>query len=108
MGVPSGVDRLIEHILINYRFVFVCFFLLPASLLYEIYSYWRNWIIVKVNSAPKLHHRKVKHVQKQVSNNFGQWYGKREKGKPCICPGPSGFLEKMEKEGNVPHITPKN
>lgn len=68
MAFPSGVDRFIEHILINYRFVFVCFFLLPASLLYEIYNYWRNWITVKLNSAPKLHNRKVKNIQKQVSD----------------------------------------
>ncbi|PNF18142.1 Delta(24)-sterol reductase [Cryptotermes secundus] len=68
MGFPSVVDRVIEYILINYRWVFVCFFLLPASLLYEIYNYGRNWIIVKLNSAPKLHHRKVQNVQKQVQN----------------------------------------
>jgi delta24-sterol reductase len=67
MGISSGVDKLIEYILINYRWVFVCFFLLPASLLYEIYNYGRNWIVVKLNSAPKLHDWKVKHVQKQVS-----------------------------------------
>jgi predicted PilT family ATPase len=67
------VDRLIEHILINYRWVFVCFFLLPASLLYEIYSYGRNWIVVKLNSAPKLHDKKVKNVQKQVSKDYSQW-----------------------------------
>jgi predicted PilT family ATPase len=73
MGISSGVDKVIEYILINYRWVFVCFFLLPASLLYEIYNYGRNWIIVKLNSAPKLHDRKVKNVQKQVSKGCGQW-----------------------------------
>ena len=73
MEIFRFVDRLIEYILINYRWVFVCFFLLPVSLLYEIYSYGRNWIIVKINSAPKLHYRKVKHVQKQVSKDYNQW-----------------------------------
>jgi delta24-sterol reductase len=67
------VDKLIEHILINYRWVFVCFFSLPASLLYEIYNYGRNWIVFKLNSAPKLHDKKVKHVQKQVSKDYCQW-----------------------------------
>jgi hypothetical protein len=66
MGL-STVDRAIEYIIINYRWVFVCLFLLPASLLYEIYNYGRNWIVVKLNSAPKQHDRKVKNVQKQVS-----------------------------------------
>lgn len=66
METPCCVDRIIEYILINYRWVFVCFFLLPASLLYEIYNYGRNWIIFKLNSAPKLHNRKVKNVQRQV------------------------------------------
>jgi delta24-sterol reductase len=74
MAFPSCVDRAIEYILTNYRWVFVCFFLLPASLLYDIYNYGRKWIIVKLNSAPKLHHRKVKNVQKQVSKNSAQWY----------------------------------
>jgi hypothetical protein len=97
MGFPSGVDRVIEYILINYRWVFVCFFLLPASLLYEIYNYWRNWIMVKLNSAPKLHHRKVKHVQKQVSKSSGQWYGRREEEKPGTCPRSSGFFENKSK-----------
>jgi len=73
METPCCVDRLIEYILINYRWVFVCFFLLPASLLYEIYNYGRNWIVFKLNSAPKLHDRKVKNVQKQVSKDYSQW-----------------------------------
>lgn len=47
--------------------------MLPASLLYEIYNYGRNWIIVKLNSAPKLHDRKVKKVQRQVSKDNSQW-----------------------------------
>jgi predicted PilT family ATPase len=63
----STVDRAIQYIIINYRWVFVCVFLLPASVLYEIYNYGRNWIVVKLNSAPKQHDRKVKNVQRQVS-----------------------------------------
>ena len=73
MATTCCGDRIIEYILINYRWVFVCFFLLPASLLYEIYNYGRNWIIVKLNSAPKLHDRKVKKVQRQVSKDNSQW-----------------------------------
>jgi hypothetical protein len=73
MGLAGCVDEALEYILINYRWVFVCFFLLPASFLYEVYNYWRNWIVVTLNSAPKQHDKKVKNVQKQVSESFVQW-----------------------------------
>ncbi|XP_046455631.1 delta(24)-sterol reductase-like [Daphnia pulex] len=56
----------LAYILINYRWVFVCFFLLPLSLVYDIYHLARSWIIFKLNSAPKKHDERVKFVQKQV------------------------------------------
>lgn len=59
-------DNLIEHILINYRWIFVLF-LLPISFIYDLYFYIRSWYVFKVNSAPKKHHDKVRYVQKQVS-----------------------------------------
>ncbi|XP_044256861.1 delta(24)-sterol reductase-like isoform X1 [Tribolium madens] len=62
---PEG---LFEYILIHYRWVFVCLFLLPASFFFDIWLYFRNWIIFKLSSAPKQHHSKVKHVQTQVRN----------------------------------------
>jgi delta24-sterol reductase len=56
----------LAYILINYRWVFVCFFLLPLSLIYDVYHLARSWIIFKLNSAPKKHDERVKFVQKQV------------------------------------------
>jgi Delta24-sterol reductase len=56
----------LAYILINYRWVFVCFFLLPLSLVYDIYHLARSWIIFKLNSAPKKHDERVKFVQQQV------------------------------------------
>ena len=59
------MDRLIEHVIINYRWIFVLF-LLPISLFYDIYFYARNFIVFKLNSAPKKHNEKVRNVQRQV------------------------------------------
>ena len=56
-----------EYIIIHYRWVFVCLFLLPLSVLYDIMMYVRAWLIFKMNSAPKMHDTKVKHVQSQVN-----------------------------------------
>jgi delta24-sterol reductase len=61
-------DGLFEYILINYRWVFVCLFLLPASFFFDIWLYFRNWIVFKLSSAPKQHNSKVKDVQNQVTN----------------------------------------
>lgn len=55
-----------EVLLIDYRWVLVIFFLLPLSVLHDAFSYARNKIIFKLNSAPKKHDEKVRKVQKQV------------------------------------------
>ena len=60
---------LVEHILINYRWVFVIFFLMPMSLLYDVFYYIRNIIVFRLNSAPHKHVEKVREVQRQVSNS---------------------------------------
>ncbi len=56
----------VAYILINYRWVFVCFFLLPLSLVYDVYHLARSWIIFQLNSAPKKHDERVRYVQQQV------------------------------------------
>jgi hypothetical protein len=56
----------VEHLIINYRWLLVCFFLLPASLLYNIWNYIRNFIVFNLSSAPGQHVKKVKEVQHQV------------------------------------------
>lgn len=60
-----------EYILIHYRWVFVIFFLLPASFLYDIYFYTRSWIVFRLSSAPQHHDRKVANVQRQVRDWSG-------------------------------------
>ena len=57
----------LEHILIHYRWIFVILFLMPVSLVYDVYMYVRSWLIFKLNSAPHMHDEKVKEVQRQVS-----------------------------------------
>lgn len=59
-------ETLFEIILINYRWVLVCFFLLPMSFLYNLWFYMRNAVIFHFNSAPKAHDERVRKVQRQV------------------------------------------
>ena len=56
----------LEYALVNYRWVFVVFFLMPLSVLFDIFYHLRNWIIFNLNSAPERHDERVKYVQKQV------------------------------------------
>ncbi|KAF0701706.1 Aste57867_7872 [Aphanomyces stellatus] len=56
----------IAYILINYRWVFVCFFLLPLSFVYDILFYMRNKVIFFLNSAPSKHMERVLQVREQV------------------------------------------
>ncbi|XP_064626464.1 delta(24)-sterol reductase-like [Lineus longissimus] len=62
----SFSDQWLEYILINYRWIFVCLFLLPVSVVYDVLFYVRNWVVFKLNSAPKQHDKKVQKVQKQI------------------------------------------
>jgi len=58
--------RGLEYVLVNYRWVLVVFFLMPASLVYDLFFYARSWLIFRMNSAPNRHEEKVQHVQQQV------------------------------------------
>ena len=72
MSSPSGDydkfggDSLLEILLIDYRWIVVCFALLPLSFLFNLWFYVRSWIIFKLNSAPKAHVKKVQEIQRQV------------------------------------------
>lgn len=44
-------ETLFEIILINYRWVLVCFFLLPMSFLYNLWFYMRNAVIFHFNNS---------------------------------------------------------
>lgn len=59
-------ENFAEYIIIEYRWIIVITILLPLSLLWKIWSVLRNYIVFKLNSAPKLHDRKVNDVQKQI------------------------------------------
>ncbi|CAH1153510.1 unnamed protein product [Phaedon cochleariae] len=74
-------DNLVEYILVHYRWVFVCLFLLPVSFVFNIWLYLRNWLVLKLSSAPQQHNNKVKHVQKQVLN----WDENGRKTKMCTA-----------------------
>ena len=58
-------DSIVEHIIINYRWVFVMF-LLPVSFFYDMYFAMRSFIIFKLNSAPQKHLEKVRNIQNQI------------------------------------------
>ncbi|XP_046745522.1 delta(24)-sterol reductase-like isoform X1 [Diprion similis] len=62
----TNVDSLFEHVLINYRWLFAIFFLMPLSLGFDIFNHTRNWIVFKMSSAPKFHENKIRDVQRQV------------------------------------------
>ena len=67
------------YVIINYRWILVCFFLLPISFIYDFYYYARSWIIFKLNSAPEKHQERVQYIQKQVEvellcNLIGHYY----------------------------------
>ncbi|ETW04537.1 hypothetical protein H310_03771 [Aphanomyces invadans] len=64
--VAPQPTSLTAHVLINYRWVFVCFFLLPLSFFYDIWYYLRNKVIFYANSAPTKHTERVRQVQEQV------------------------------------------
>ncbi|BFZ16325.1 hypothetical protein BsWGS_19364 [Bradybaena similaris] len=58
--------RGLEYILIHYRWIFVCLFLLPVSVLYDAFMYLRIKLVFALSSAPKQHDKKVQQVQRQV------------------------------------------
>lgn len=66
MAMGKKFDSLTEIILIDYRWVFVCFFLLPISFIYNFLYYLRSEIIFRLSSAPTAHGAKVKSIQRQV------------------------------------------
>ncbi|KAJ8705262.1 hypothetical protein PYW07_011089 [Mythimna separata] len=55
-----------EYILVEHRWIVVMVALLPISALWKLWSTFRNYVVFKMNSAPKMHDRKVKDVQKQI------------------------------------------
>lgn len=56
----------VDYVLVHQRWMFVCLFLLPLSVIFDVYFYVRAWIIFKMCSAPKLHKQRVCEIQRQV------------------------------------------
>lgn len=63
-------QTLMEKLLVDYRWIIVCFLLLPMSFLYNLWFYLRNAYIFYMNSAPKTHDKKVRNIQKQVNITY--------------------------------------
>ncbi|XP_073449556.1 delta(24)-sterol reductase [Aquarana catesbeiana] len=75
-----------EYVIVHHRWIFVCLFLLPLSVVFDLYYYVRAWLVFKMCSAPKLHDRRVKEIQEQVR----QW--KADGAKKFMCTGRPGWL----------------
>ncbi|XP_002740991.1 delta(24)-sterol reductase [Saccoglossus kowalevskii] len=56
----------LEYVVVHQRWIFVCLFLLPVSVLFDVLISFRNWITFKMTSAPKKHDTRVRDIQKQV------------------------------------------
>ncbi|KAJ7986548.1 hypothetical protein DPEC_G00341000 [Dallia pectoralis] len=76
----------LDYVLVHQRWLFVCLFLLPLSVLFDVYYYLRAWLIFQMCSAPKQHQQRVRDVQRQVR----EW--KKEGGKTHMCTGRPGWL----------------
>ncbi|XP_034036341.1 delta(24)-sterol reductase [Thalassophryne amazonica] len=76
----------LEHVIVHQRWIFACLFLLPLSVLFDVYYYLRAWLILKMYSAPKLHDQRVRDIQRQVR----EW--KKAGGNTYMCTGRPGWL----------------
>ncbi|XP_020896421.1 delta(24)-sterol reductase isoform X2 [Exaiptasia diaphana] len=76
----------VEHVIINQRWIFVCLFLLPLSVLYEIFLSVRNWLAFKYYSSPERHAKRVRYVQEQVTS-----WNKKGRVKP-MCTARPGWM----------------
>ena len=59
--------------LVSNRFI-LAIWLLPASLVYDVFWYLRSQFILWLGSAPKKHKERVEHVQKQVGEVALDWH----------------------------------
>ncbi|TNN44213.1 Delta(24)-sterol reductase [Liparis tanakae] len=57
----------LDYVIVHQRWIFVCLFLLPLSVVFDVYYSARAWLIFKMCSAPKLHDERVRDIQRQVS-----------------------------------------
>ncbi|XP_066547768.1 delta(24)-sterol reductase [Amia ocellicauda] len=76
----------LDYVIIHQRWIFVCLFLLPLSVVFDVYYYLRAWLIFKLCSAPRQHDQRVRDIQRQV----GEW--RKEGGGTYMCTGRPGWL----------------
>jgi delta24-sterol reductase len=67
----------------EHRGIFVTIFVLPISLMFDIFFTVRAWMVLKFYSAPKLHEERVRHIQKQIK----AWQESGAKTKLCTSRG---------------------
>ncbi|XP_045473479.1 delta(24)-sterol reductase-like [Harmonia axyridis] len=87
-------ETIFKYVLIHYRWVFVCLFLLPISFLFDMWLFCRNYIVFKLNSAPSQHDAKVKNVQRQILR-----WNKIKGKKPQLCTARPGWQTMSFRQG---------
>mmetsp|Transcript_11811 Transcript_11811/g.13613 ORF Transcript_11811/g.13613 Transcript_11811/m.13613 type:complete len:548 (+) Transcript_11811:97-1740(+) len=84
---PNGIGDWIYNIATDFateqRGWFVLIFVLPFSLLFDVYYSFRAWAVRKFYSAPKLHEQRVKGIQAQIK----QWREENKGTKLCTARG---------------------
>jgi len=56
----------VTEFITNHRGIFVTVFVLPISLMFDIFFYIRAWLVMKFYSAPQLHQERVRSVVEQI------------------------------------------
>ena len=66
--LPKQLDNLsaFERLLVDYRWLFVLVFLIPLSLLFNLYLHVRQAIVHYLMSAPHRHAEKVARIRDEV------------------------------------------
>ena len=79
----ASLRSIFSNFATEHRGWFVLFFVLPFSLMFDVYFALRAFLIMKFYSAPHLHAQKVSKIQKQVK----AWNDSGEKTKLCTARG---------------------
>jgi delta24-sterol reductase len=79
-----------EYLLTHYRGWFATIFLLPLSVVYNLWFYTRNKIVFWVSTAPKKHHQRVQKIIAQID----EW--RHSGAREPLCTARSGWLTMSE------------
>ena len=84
---------LLETLLIEYRWVLVCVFLLPLSFLYNVSTVLRERLVFLLMSDPKKHNSKVLRAQRQVKSFQAalESFSGDPKERPILCTSRPGW-----------------